>query len=131
MIAIDNDERANTTKGHCKDILEVESTELDFVADFMWVSPPCHTYSRAAGAYHRSLKDGEYAKTPEAHLHDNIFFKMVQLMKDAKKKHPHLIVVIENPVGLLAKMPAMVCPHTYGIISCLFIVCSQHALCFS
>ena len=32
---------------------------------------------------------------------------MTKIMEWAKEKHPHLIIVIENPVGTLKKMPLM------------------------
>jgi len=92
----------------CRDILDIEPKDLAFVADFIWASLPCHTYSNLAAGKHRSAKNGEYEKTEEARLNNFLFLKMVKFMKDAKKKHPHLIVAIENPVGQLQKMPLMV-----------------------
>lgn len=35
------------------------------------------------------------------------FAKMAHLLQTTKKLHPHAIFVIENPVGLLYKMPLM------------------------
>lgn len=56
---------------------------------------------------HRSPDQGQYEKTREAREHNRIFAQMVYIMRWAKRLNPHLIVVIENPVGLLQKMPLM------------------------
>lgn len=45
--------------------------------------------------------------TEEAREHNRIFAKMVKIIHEAKAKHPHLIVVIENPRALMNKMPMM------------------------
>jgi hypothetical protein len=78
-----------------------------FVPDFIWASPPCFTYSLLAGGKHRNCALGLLEKTPEAHENNHFFVRMAQIMQWAKNKNPHLIVVIENPVGLLSKMPLM------------------------
>jgi len=87
------------------DILELIFDELQFVPDFIWASLPCETYSRAPGRYHRSTDNLD--KSKKAREHNFIFLQMTKIMEWAKKKHPHLIVVIENPVGSLKKMPLM------------------------
>ena len=48
-----------------------------------------------------------FEKTEEALLHNNLFLKTIKIMTETKRKHPHVIVVIENPVGLLKDMPLM------------------------
>lgn len=106
VVSLDIDENSNATL--CKDILEVEPCDLPFVPDFIWASPPCHTYSFLAGGAHRSARHGKYEKTEEACRNNFLFTKMVRFMKQARSLHPHLIVVIENPVGQLQKMPLMV-----------------------
>jgi len=90
-----------------KDILKLEYTDLRFVPDCIWASLPCETYSVAAGNYHRSTKTDDLDKSQKARQHNFIFLKMTKLMAWAKENHPHLIVVIENPVGTLQKMPLM------------------------
>jgi hypothetical protein len=91
-----------------QDIVQTEPSDLEFVPDVIWASPPCHTYSCAAGSYHRSAKKGQLESSKEARDNNFLFCAMVKIMKWAKKKHPHLVVVIENPVGQLAHMPLMV-----------------------
>lgn len=46
-------------------------------------------------------------KSPAALEQNHLFAKMSQILYAAKKKMPHLVVVIENPVGLLSKMSLM------------------------
>ena len=50
---------------------------------------------------------GEFEKTPEAHEHNRLFVQMAYIMRWAAQLNPHLIVVIENPVGYLQRMPLM------------------------
>jgi hypothetical protein len=59
------------------------------------------------GGMHRSPKTKDWEKTEAAHLHNKILVRMLCIMRWAKAKKPHLIVAIENPVGLLSKMPLM------------------------
>lgn len=106
MISLDKEPTSNATL--LADILKMEPWELLFVPDFIWASLPCHTYSRAAGAHHRSVKKNELEKTREAEEHNKIFLQMVKYMKWARYLHYHLRVVIENPVGTLPNMPLTV-----------------------
>jgi len=62
---------------------------------------------RYLGGKHRNAETKEFEKTPEALEHNHLFAKMAQLIHEAKSIHPHLIFVIENPVGLMSKMPLM------------------------
>ena len=81
--------------------------DLVRVPDFIWASPPCETYSNLSGGTHRVIRDNDLDKSPDARKHNYIFMKMVQIMVWAKIRHPHLIVVIENPLGKLPHMPLM------------------------
>jgi hypothetical protein len=102
------DNAANSYATIRKSILDIDDAN-DFrnVPDFIWASPPCETYSRAAGATHRSVPQNILERTPKAREHNKLFNRMVQIMNWAKMRHPHLIVAIENPVGSLNKMPLM------------------------
>lgn len=59
------------------------------------------------GGVHRTASRGEYSKSPEARAHDFIFSKLTELLLWVKCRHPHVIVVIENPIGALRSMPFM------------------------
>lgn len=105
VASIDSSPDSNATIR--RDIENFKPEELPFVPDFIWFSPPCQTYTRLAGGRHRSLKNGELEKSPESRDHNFIFTKMAEIMYWCKKKAPHLIVAIENPVGSLKGMPLM------------------------
>ncbi len=69
---------------------------------------PIHTLpSPVSGGKHRSSSPGEYEKTEDAHFNNRLLAKLYYIMRWARARNPHLIVVIENPVGLLSKMPLM------------------------
>jgi len=90
------------------DVLKMQCTDLKFVPDCIWASLPCQTYSNACGPHHRCPKSGNLDKTKVAREHDYLFLQMTKIMAWAREKHPHLIVVIENPNGKLKNMPLMV-----------------------
>lgn len=89
------------------DLNDVDMKNLPFVPDFIWASPPCQTYSRLAGGLHRNPKQGDLEKSVLARNHNHLFLKMTAIIQWAKRLHPHLIVIIENPVGALQQMPLM------------------------
>jgi hypothetical protein len=90
------------------DIRHAKYKDIGFVPDFIWASPPCTTCTNLAGGHHRNIKAGEFEKTKEAHDHNLLFAQMMYIMRWAKAKNPHLIVVIENPQGQMQKMPMMI-----------------------
>jgi hypothetical protein len=102
-ISVDNHPGSNATIK--RNILEVDPWDLAHVADAMWISLPCETYSNLAGGRHRDSET--HSKTSKALNHNLLFMKMVELISYARSRNPHLIVVIENPVGQLRKMPLM------------------------
>ena len=105
VASVDIDGKSNATD--LVDIMKMQFSNIDFVPDFIWCSPPCFTYSKLAGGTHRTPSTGEYAKTAEAIEHDALFTRMVGILKFFKKKNSKLIVAIENPCGQLDKMPLM------------------------
>lgn len=112
-IDIDPDSNASIKR----DILNVEPYELPFVPDFIWSSLPCETYSKLNGGKDRVLTN--FDKTERALEHNDMLLKTFEILQWAKWYAPHLIVVIENPVGLLKKTPRkylplrMLCCATY------------------
>lgn len=98
------------------DIRTARYKDIGFVPDFIWASPPCTTFSNLAGGTHRNVAAGEFEKSQEAHDHNDLFSQMVYLMKWAKSKNPHLIVVIENPQAQMQKSPDMIdFMETFGL----------------
>lgn len=106
VASVDSSQISNATMK--RDFLSIKPEELPFVPDFIWLSPPCQTYSRLAGGKHRSPKKGELEKSEESLEHNYIFAKVEELLYWCKQKAPHLIVAIENPVGYLKSMPLMI-----------------------
>eukprot|EP00977_Amphora_coffeiformis_P011157 scaffold2667_cov237-Amphora_coffeaeformis.AAC.6 len=103
--SIDNDDRSFATDR--VDIMKLQYLDMGMVPDVIWASPPCFTYSNLAGGKHRASEEGQYEKTPEAHENNRYFTRMASIMRWAKGLNPHLMVIIENPQGLLSKMPLM------------------------
>lgn len=81
------------------DLLNWDHTSIDFMPDFIWASPPCTSYSICGIRYHRrNLQPiSEFAK-----ISDQILIKLQQILT-----HFNVPFVIENPMGLLRKMPIM------------------------
>ena len=82
------------------DILNFDVSKVPFKPDIIWASPPCTTYSVAALGRHRN---GTLPKTEFAELSDKIVQKTLEIIKSFDPKHYY----IENPRGMLRKMPFM------------------------
>ena len=61
----------------------------------------------APGGLHRANEPGQYEKTAEARENNRYLAQTYAIMRWAREKNPHLIVVIENPDALLKQMPLM------------------------
>jgi len=86
------------------DILDFEESEVPFVPDVIWASPPCTSYSIAAISHHR--KDG-VATSEFAKKSDKMIERTHQIIEYFTKLNVDLIYYIENPRGMLRKMPFM------------------------
>ena len=89
------------------DIMNIMFKNIGAVPDFIWASLECKTYSLLSGGTHRAVSEGIYELSAEAVHHNKMLTKLVYILRWAKKYNPHLIIAIENPKGLLAKMPLM------------------------
>lgn len=78
--------------------------DIPFVPDAAWFSPPCTTYSIAAISHHRKghLPVSEFAKKS-----DRLLNNTVKLINDLLLINPDMKFFIENPVGMMRKMPIM------------------------
>eukprot|EP00539_Tryblionella_compressa_P007495 CAMPEP_0178774030 /NCGR_PEP_ID=MMETSP0744-20121128/23417_1 /TAXON_ID=913974 /ORGANISM="Nitzschia punctata, Strain CCMP561" /LENGTH=157 /DNA_ID=CAMNT_0020430865 /DNA_START=8 /DNA_END=481 /DNA_ORIENTATION=+ len=72
-----------------------------------------------AGGLHRKNEAGKYELTPEARENNRFLAQLYAIMRWAKSKNPHLIVVIENPVGLLRKKPTHLWTNDFKLHSTL------------
>ena len=88
----------------CIDVAKLKKVDIHFVPDFVWASPDCKTYSIAAISTHRNNTEpkSEYAKKCDT---TNQHF--ISLIKEWLEINPDMVFFIENPRGMLRKMPWM------------------------
>ena len=87
------------------DIGELRKEDVPFVPDVVWASPDCATYSIAGIRFHRinTIEPiSDYAKKC-----DEVNIHFLRLIKQWLKTNPNMIFFIENPRGMLRKMPFM------------------------
>jgi hypothetical protein len=84
----------------------INTSNLPFIPDVGVFMPPCTTYSIAAISHHRSQK-GYVAVSEFAKKSDRILENTIKLIKDILKANPSFKFYIENPVGVMRKMPIM------------------------
>ena len=87
------------------DIGDLTKEDVPFVPDVIWASPDCTTYSIAACSTHRT--DSIYPKTKYAKKCDQVNQHFIKLIKEWLKINPRMVFFIENPRGMLRKMPFM------------------------
>lgn len=83
-----------------KDIGELTTDDVPFTPDFIWASPDCTTYTISAISTHRN---GVEPKTDYAAKCDQVNQHFISLIK----QYPAAVFFIENPRGMLRKMPFM------------------------
>ena len=86
------------------DIGELKSEQIPFIPDMVWASPDCTTYTIAAISTHRN---GTEPKTDYAKKCDEVNKHFIELIKEWLTINPNLIFYIENPRGMMRKMPFM------------------------
>ena len=87
-----------------KDISKLEKSDIPFIPDFIWASPDCTTYSISAISHHRN---GVEPKSDYAKECDKTNKHFIKLIKEYLVLNPNLVFFIENPRGMLRKMPFM------------------------
>ena len=86
------------------DILDFDYNELPFVPDVIWASPPCTGFSVAAIGHHWTGGKGAYIpKTDTAKLGIKLLDKTLEIIEH----FPKAVYWIENPRGLMRKMPQL------------------------
>lgn len=86
------------------DIGNLKKTDVPFIPDVIWASPDCTTYTIAAISTHRN---GVEPKSEYAKKCDIVNMHFIDLIKDWLKENPKMVFFIENPRGMLRKMPFM------------------------
>jgi len=86
------------------DIGELKKEDVPFVPDIVWASPDCTTYTIAAISTHR---DGTKPKSDYAKKCDAVNKHFISLINEWLVINPTMVFFIENPRGMLRKMPFM------------------------
>ena len=105
--AFDNDPNSRAT--HQVDFMNFTWASIMNVPDFIWLSPPCFTYSKLAGGKHSDCNNENYSKTPEARDHDRMLWRILWMLKFMIKKKPHMIIMIEVSFSCLFPKLLKIC----------------------
>lgn len=86
------------------DIGTLKQSDIPFIPDMIWASPDCTTYTIAAISHHRN---GTEPKTEYAKKCDEVNQHFIGLIQQYLSINPEMVFYIENPRGMLRKMPFM------------------------
>ena len=86
------------------DIEELKLEDIPFIPDVIWASPDCRTYSVASCGTHRT-QPNYLPKTEYAEKCDKVNKHFIGLIDELLIINPKMIYFIENPRGMLRKMP--------------------------
>ena len=87
------------------DIGYLKLSDVPFVPDMVWASPDCTTYTIAACRKHRT--NSIEPKSEYAVKCDIVNKHWISLVKEWLVINPNMVFFIENPTGMLRKMPFM------------------------
>lgn len=87
------------------DIGELKLRNIPFIPDVIWASPDCTTYTIAACSTHRN--NSIEPKSEYAIKCDKVNKHWISLIKEWLIINPNMVFFIENPRGMLRKMPFM------------------------
>jgi hypothetical protein len=86
------------------DIEDLKIENVPFIPNMVWASPDCTTYSVAAISHHR---EGLNPKSEYAKKCDKVNQHFLNLINVWLEINPEMVYFIENPRGMLRKMPWM------------------------
>lgn len=86
------------------DIQDMSINDVPWIPDLIWASPDCTTYSISAISHHRN---GTNPKSDYAKKCDSVNIHFISLIDEWLKINPDLVWFIENPRGMMRKMPFM------------------------
>ena len=102
---------------YCVDIMDFDILKIPFKPDVIWASPPCETFSVASIGHHWTGGKGAYIpKTDNALLGIERVKKALQIIDGLKPQY----WFIENPRGVLRKMPFMHDFYRYTVTYCQY-----------
>jgi hypothetical protein len=86
------------------DIADMTTESVPFTPDFVWASPDCTTYTIAAISHHRN---GSEPKSDYAKKCDEVNQHFIALIDQWLTVNTDMVFFIENPRGMMRKMPWM------------------------
>lgn len=99
------------------DILEFDVTKIHFKPDIIWASCPCTAFSVAAiGKNWTKVGDDYIPKNPKAEFGLKLVQKTLEIIEHFNPTY----FFIENPRGMLRKMPIMTDLPRYGVTYCQY-----------
>jgi len=98
-------------------ILDFDLTKIPFKPDVIWASPPCTAFSVASiGKNWTKVGDDYLPKNPRAELGLILVQKTLEIIEHFKPTY----FFIENPRGMLRKMPMMAHLKRQGVTYCQY-----------
>lgn len=85
------------------DVEEMKLSDVPFIPDVVWASPDCTTYSIASCSTHRH--NSVEPKTEYAMKCDRVNIHFISLINEWLMLNPDMVFFIENPRGMMRKMP--------------------------
>ena len=99
------------------DIMDFDFKNIPFIPDVIWASPPCTCFSVASiGTHWGGGKRAYVPKTENAVM----ALKIVQQTLNIINAYPDCIYFIENPRGVLRKLPVMEGLHRKTVTYCQY-----------
>ena len=99
------------------DILMFDRKQMPFQPDMIWASPPCTGFSVAAIGHHWTGGRGAYIpKTETAKLGIELLRETLRIIDEINPK----VWFIENPRGLMRKMPELEGKHRKTVTYCQY-----------
>lgn len=99
------------------DVMNFDTSKVPFKPDFIWASPPCETFSVASIGTH--WDGGSRAYIPKTEASRQGIARIKRTLEIIEELEPRYFV-IENPRGLLRKMPFMQDLHRYTVTYCQY-----------
>ena len=102
---------------YCVDVMNFDTTVLPWRPNFIWASPPCETFSVASIGRHWSKGDTHpIPKTGACLAGIRRVEKTIEIIEELKPE----AWIIENPRGILRKMPFMLDFYRYTVTYCQY-----------
>ena len=99
------------------DILDFDVTKTPFKPDVIWASPPCTSFSVASIGKNWTKVGNDYVpKNPKAELGLRLVQKTLEIIEHFNPTY----FFIENPRGMLRKMPMMAHLKRQGVTYCQY-----------